>query len=174
MKKTLLVISCSLLLSTFGFAQQKLSSLSLIGGITEKKGLGFMVNYTYNSNNSNYEFAVLHSLFKDESIAETSINYSTTTLNIGYLHTILRNTNNSITLNTGLGVAGGLESIPETDNVVLTSKSGFIAGVYGVIQTDFYISDNISILIRGQQNYFFITSTGKLNPYIAGGIKFNL
>jgi Conjugative transposon protein TraO len=173
MKKFL--ISCiALSVSSFAFSQQKSSSLSLIGGITEKKGLGFMVNYTYSSNNSNYEFAALHSLFKDQSIESTTIDYSTTTLNVGYLHTVLRNTNNSIALNLGGGVTGGYESISTPEKIVLTSKSGFIVGLYGVIQTDFYLSDNFSLLFRAQENFMFISTTGKLNPYISAGIKFNL
>lgn len=161
-----LIISCS------AIAQQKNSSLSFTGGITEKDGLGFMMNYTYSSNNANYEFAVLHSIFKDDKIPD--IDYSITTLNIGYLQTVLRNTNNSITLNIGAGLIGGYENIPENKDVIIKSESGLVAGAYAVLQTDFYISDTFSIILRGQQNYLGITNTGAFNPYIAGGIKFNL
>jgi hypothetical protein len=173
MKK--IIVTCVVLISAFSFGQQKTSSLSFLGGITEKKGLGFMANYTYSTNNSNYEFAILHSLFKDETFENTSINYSTTTLNVGYLNTVVRNTNNSVSINLGLGIIGGYESVPkQNEPIIITSKSGLIVGAYGVLQTDFYISDSFSIIIRAQENYLAISTTGKFNPYLAGGIKFNL
>lgn len=170
--KNKLIITCAIFITCIGFAQQKTSSLSFTGGITEKEGLGFMANYTYTSLNSNYEFAVLHSMFKEETI--TPVDYSTTTLNVGYLQSIIRNTNNSISVNIGAGITGGYENIPKNEEVVLESESGFIVGGYAVLQTDFYISDSFSILFRAQENYFVITTTGNLNPYIAAGIKFNL
>lgn len=170
--KNKLIITCAIFFTAIGFAQQKTSSLSFMGGITEKKGLGFMANYTYTSLNSNYEFAVLHSLMKDESYK--TINYSTTTLNVGYLHSVIRNTNNSISVNLGAGISAGYESITKDDEVVLKSESGFIVGAYAVLQTDFYISDSFSILFRAQENYYVISTTGDFNPFIAAGIKFNL
>ena len=170
--KNKFIITCAIFFTALGFAQQKSSSLSFMGGITEKKGLGFMANYTYTSLNSNYEFAILHSLMKDEKYE--SINYSTTTLNVAYLHSIIRNTNNSISVNLGAGITGGYESIPKNDDVVMESESGFIVGAYAVLQTDFYISDSFSILFRAQQNYYIISTTGSMNPYLAAGIKFNL
>lgn len=170
--KNKLLIACAFLCSTFAFAQQKSSSLAFSGGITEKSGLGLMANYTYSSLNSNYEFSVLHSMFKEENI--TPINYSTTTLNLGYLHSVIRNSNNSISVNIGAGVSGGYESVPANDDFILESKSGFIVGGFAVVQTDFYISDTFSIVFRAQQNYLAIATTGNMNPYLAAGIKFNL
>ncbi|WP_134344417.1 conjugal transfer protein TraO [Flavobacterium psychrophilum] len=170
-----IILTCALLISALSFAQQKTSSLSFLGGITEKKGLGFMANYTYSTNNSNYEFALIHSLFKDENFENNPINYSNTTLNVGYLNTVVRNTNNSIALNLGVGVIGGYESVPkQNEPIIVNSKSGFIAGAYAVIQTDFYISDTFSIIVRAQENYLAISTSGKFNPYLAGGVKFNL
>ena len=171
--KNNLIIAFAVLISSFTYAQQKTSSLAFMGGITEKKGLGFMGNYTYTSENANYEFAVLHSIFEEEE-GENPLTFSNTTLNVGYLHSVIRNATNSISINIGGGISGGYESIPTSDDVVLVSESGFIAGVYGVLQADFYLSDTISILLRAQENYNVISTTGKANPFLALGIKFNL
>ena len=170
--KNNLIIAFTILISSFSYAQQKTSSLAFMGGITAEKGLGFMGNYTYTSENANYEFAVLHSIFKEE--GENPLTFSNTTLNIGYLHSVIRNATNSISINIGGGVSGGYESIPTPEDIVLVSESGFIAGVYGVLQADFYLSDTISILLRAQENYNVISTTGKANPFLAVGIKFNL
>lgn len=170
--KNYLIIAFTILISSFSYAQQKTSSLAFMGGITAENGLGFMGNYTYTSENANYEFAVLHSIFKEE--GENPLTFSNTTLNVGYLHSVIRNATNSISINIGGGVSGGYESIPTPEDIVLVSESGFIAGVYGVLQADFYLSDTISILLRAQENYNVISTTGKANPFLAVGIKFNL
>lgn len=173
MKK--LLIPIALLFSLLSFGQQKNSTLGFLGGVTGKNALGFMANYTYSDNNSNYEFAVQYSMFKDDSLENTTINYSTTTLNIGYLYTALRNNTNSVAVSLGIGVNGGFESIQKpNDNVVLTSENGFTAGAYAVVQSDFYLSDTFALTLRLQENYAILTTTGNFFPFIAGGIKFNL
>lgn len=149
------------------------SSLSFSGGAVEKESYGFMVNYTYNNNNSNYEIAVLHSMFNKSVNDDIDTKFSETTLNLGYLHTLIRSRDNSISINFGLGVFGGYQNIPENDDIVIVSESGATYGVYGVGQIDFYVSDNFGFILRGQENYHVNSSSGTFNPYLAFGMKFN-
>ncbi len=150
------------------------SSISFSGGIVDKKeSYGFMVNYNYNSNNSNYEIGILHSMFKKAISPEIDAEFSNTTLQAGYLHTLIRSRDNSISLNFGLGVFGGYESIKENKDIIITSENGPIYGGYGVGQLDFYTSDNFAFILRAQENYYLESNTGDFNPYIAFGLKFN-
>lgn len=172
MKKAFLII---LFLSISQFTSAQLnSSITLSGGIVEKKeSYGFMVNYNYSSNNSNYEIGVLHSIFKKAISSEIDVEFSNTTLQAGYLHTLIRSRDNSISINFGLGVFGGYTSIAENNNVIITSENGPAYGAYGVGQLDFYTSDNFAFILRAQENYYVESETGDFNPYIAFGLKFN-
>ena len=99
--------------------------------------------------------------------------FSTTVLQLGYLHSILRSRDNSISINFGIGAFGGTQTIPDNKEVIIKSKGELIAGVYGVAQLDFYTSDNFAFVLRAQENYNIKTTTGKTNPYIGLGLKFN-
>ena len=149
------------------------NSVSLSGGIVQEESYGFLLNYNYNTNNSNYEIGIVHSIFKKRENESFETEFSNTSLQLGYLHSVLRNRNNSLFINLGIGVFGGYENVKEYDNLVLISKSGPIGGVYGVGELDFYISDKFAFILRGQQNYLLKSSTGKMNPYFGFGVKFN-
>ncbi|MFK7102231.1 conjugal transfer protein TraO [Flavobacterium oreochromis] len=171
MKKT--ILSLFLAFSALGYSQNS-NSISFNGGITGNKSFGGMINYNYNTNNSNYEIGGVYSTFKDTQVEGKELQFSTIALQLGYFHTIVRNRTNSILINTGLGVTGGYESLKNDDkNIIVKSKDGFIAGVYAGAQLDFYVSDNFALNIRGQQNYYAISTTGKTNPFISLGLKFN-
>lgn len=171
MKKILLIFILSI--SSNLFAQYN-NSLTISGGFVQENSYGGLINYNYNSNNSNYEIGVLHSLFKQTINSTVDLEFSDTSLQLGYLHSIVRSRDNSISINLGVGVFGGYESVKENNEIILKSKNGPIAGAYGVGQLDFYTSDNFAFVLRAQENYLFKTlNTGKMNPYFGFGLKFN-
>lgn len=165
----------AILLIIANFANAQLNnSLSFSGGIVENNSYGFFVNYNYNKNNSNYEVGILHSMFKQSVNSSLDLEYSDTSIQLGYLHSAIRSRDNAISINFGAGVFGGYETVKENPDIILKSKSGPIAGAYGVGQLDFYTSDNFAFILRAQQNYLFKTqNTGKMNPYFGFGLKFN-
>ncbi|POR20971.1 hypothetical protein BWK57_11805 [Flavobacterium columnare] len=171
MKNSILAIA--LFCSGFGFSQNS-NSISFNSGITGNKSFGGMINYNYNTNNSNYEIGGVYSNFKDSQVEGKELQFNTIALQLGYFHNVVRNRTNSILISPGIGITGGYESLNNNDkNIVVKSKDGFIAGIYGGAQLDFYISDNFAINLRGQQNYYVISTTGKTNPFISVGLKFN-
>ena len=165
----LIFISSNLLV----YSQDSYNSITFSGGVVGDKSYGIMANYTYTKNNSNYEIAVLHSMFEKDINDNVTTKFSETTLNLGYLHTILRSRDNSISINFGLGVFGGYQNIPKNSEIIILSKDGPIYGLYAVGQINFYTSDNFAFVLRGQQNYNVNSDTGNTNPYLAFGLEFN-
>lgn len=149
------------------------NSFTFSSGFIQEKSIGYFINYNYSSSNSNYEVGIMHSSFVKEIKSEITTKFSTTVLQLGYLQSIFKNRNNSLSFNVGGGTFGGVETIPDNNQIVITSKSGFFGGLYGVALMDIYISERIGLLIRGQQNYNLFTTTGKTNPYLGAGIKIN-
>lgn len=170
MKKLLLIFIFSI--SSNLFAQYN-NSLTISGGFVQENSYGGLLNYNYNSNNSNYEIGVLHSIFNLEPTPEVKSSFSTTTLQLGYLHTLIRSRTNSIFINAGIGAFAGTESVKKSDDYIVKNEAGLVAGAYGVAQLDFYTSDNFAFILRAQENYNFKSTTGKMNPYIGFGLKFN-
>lgn len=162
-----------LLFSGLVFGQNP-SSIFVSGGVVEKESYGAALIYTYNSNNSHYEIGVAHYMFTKPINDIVTSEFSNTNFQLGYLHTLLRSRDNGISINFGLGVFIGVETIKEDPNQVLKSEGGTIGGAYGAGQIDFYVSDNFAFVLRGQQNYLFLeVNSGKTNPYAGFGLKFN-
>ena len=161
-----------MLTSLLANAQLK-NSLSINVGLVSKNTIGFNTNYAYISNNSNYEIGGTYSRFESTPIENIKTKFSTLTLNLGYLHNLVRSSDNSINILAGAGVFGGAETIEDNSKVTITSKGGFIGGVYGVGELNFYVSDNFAFNVRLQQNYNVKSTTGKTNPFIGAGLKFN-
>lgn len=173
MKKLIFLL---LLFSSIYFvhAQDSYNSITFTGGVVEKQSYGFMINYTFTKDNSNYEVAALHSMFEKEINENVTTKFSQTTLNLGYLHTLIRSRDNSISINFGVGVFGGYQNIPKNSEIIIISKDGPVYGLYAAGQINFYTSDNFAFVLRGQQNYYIESSdTGKTNPYLAFGLEFN-
>ena len=174
-----IIIIATLFLSLISNAQQKSSSIDIYGGVVGKLSdgsipYGIMAGYNMTSGQNTYEINFLYSKFNDKISEVKTIDYSTIVLNLGYLRTIARNTSNSMAINAGIGILGGIETIPSDNSVVITSKGGGTAGAYLAGNIDFIITDNLAIKLRGQENYYIIGSTGKFNPFIGVGISFNL
>lgn len=149
------------------------NSITLSGGVVQKDSYGFLINYNYSSNNSNYEVGVVHSIFNKSINSDIDATFSNTSLQLGYLHSVLRSRDNAISINLGLGLFGGYENIPKNEDLVVVSESGPIYGMYAAGQLDFYTSDNFAFVLRAQQNYVLQSSTGSYNPYFGFGLKFN-
>jgi hypothetical protein len=170
MKKYFLILTFAIFTNTYA---QYNNSLSVSGGIVEEGSYGGLVNYNYNVNSSNYEFGVLHSMFNLTPKENIKASFTTTTFQVGYLRNLIRNRTNSILINFGLGAFAGTETIKKSNDYIVKDDGGIIAGVYGAAQLDFYTTDNFAFLLRGQQNYNIKSTTGKMNPYIGFGLKFN-
>jgi hypothetical protein len=170
MKKIVFIVL--ILISTKSLSQLN-SSVTLSGGAVEKKSYGFLVNYNYNNNNSNYEIGVNHSIFNKDIKPGLTTKFSTTVLQLGYLYSLFRSRDNSISINFGAGAFAGAQTITQNNDIIIKSENGLIAGLYGVSQLDFFTSDNFAFVLRTQQNYNIKTTTGKYNPYIGLGLKFN-
>lgn len=177
--KFLTMFLCTLV-TTLVTAQSN-NSISINGGVSLNKSqskiddissYSGLINYSYNSNsNANYEIGINFNSFKDSKTNE-NIDFTITNLQIGYLYTILRNHRNNLIFNIGGGIFGGLEKINNKTNLIINSTNGTVLGGYGAGQIEWFLSDNFAFSLRGQYNYYAISSTGKGNPMYLGGIKF--
>jgi len=169
MKKILFV---KFMLCCFFMNAQYNNSLTLYGGYVEDDSFGVLANYTYSSENSNYEVGVLHSMFSQPQ-GNTKIDFSNTSLQAGYLQTVYKSYSNSFIINLGAGLFAGYENIPNNKDLNISSESGIIYGLYGAGQVDIYLSDVFAVVCRVQQNYTIESESGHFNPLLAVGIKFN-
>jgi Conjugative transposon protein TraO len=149
-------------------------SISVLGGVSGiNDSYVANMNFTLQKSKSNYEIGLLYSTFKNTKYVE--VEYSIVTLQLGYLHNIIFSRSNSFILSIGGGGAALIEKIKQPENyVIIKQEKGVGYGMYGVIQVDYYLSDKLSLIIRGQETYSIKSSTGNLNPYFGLGIKFNL
>jgi len=151
---------------------QNENSLALYGGYVESESPGVLVNYTYSSDNSNYEIGVLHSMFVQDH-KDIKVKFSNTALQLGYLQNVHRSISNAVAINLGAGLFVGYEKIPDNKQLNVSSESGIIYGLYGAGQLDIYVSDFFALVLRAQQNYTIKSKSGDFNPLLALGIKIN-
>lgn len=168
-----LKLSCFfLLLSGVVFCQNG-TSVSILAGPTSKdlKSLEGRLNLSYSSNKNIYEITLSHSIFKEDTYVP--VEYSSTLLELGYLYKALNISRNLMFLSFGGGTFGGYEIIKKVPEVIIISENGIVYGLYAAAQIDFYLSNKIDLIIRGQENYYLESQTGNMNPYLGIGIKIN-
>lgn len=169
MRKTIFILS--MLFGLSSYSQDNVKSIALQYGITGKESNGFSLNYNFAHVKNNYEFGAYYYAFKDNSYIP--IEFTSMGVNLGYLYNALHTKTNRFVFSVGAGLNAGVSKIKAPANVTLISKDGFEYGVYAVAQNDIYLSEKISFLIRIQQNYFMNSTTGKLNPFVGAGFKYN-
>lgn len=153
------------------YSQTSRSSVNFFGGYVGNKSYGAMVLYNYLDNRNNYEFGGYHNQFVDNSYMP--IKYNITGVQLGYSYNAIVSEYNTFIFNIGLGLNGGVVKIENPNNYLLVSKDGFEYGAYAFVGMDIFISNHLSLVLRGQENYSINSKSGKLNPFFGAGVKIN-
>ena len=172
MTKKIHIIIIFLLIFQYSSSQTKATGISFLGGYVGEKSVGGILLTSIYFERNIYEFGVYHNSFLNINYKE--VKHSVTGLKVGYMYNALVSRYNFFIIGVGLGANVGMSKINNVENYPLISKEGLEYGFYGALALDIYISDKTSFVIRAEENYSINSTTGKLNPFIGGGFKFNL
>lgn len=175
-KKIKILLILFLISSNVSVAQDGAASISL--GVTQE-GFGSILSYNYYVDSYHSDFVqgsvlITNSTYKYNS--DIKIPYNEFTFNIGYFKSVFKNRTEAFKVSVGLGVVGGYEAINNGENelsngAVLETKSGFIYGAFAGLDTDIYMTDKISFIIKANEYYHVNSSLGNFIPYAGIGLR---
>lgn len=161
----------------FGSSYGQHSAISLTSGITEDGG-AVLASYNYYLNNDNFiQGSVFVSFAKDKYLSDISIPYNDFTVNAGYYKKIIKSKNNFFKVSLGLGGVFGYESVNNGDKelvngALVKSESGFIYGAFAGLDTDIYLSESFSVVVKINEYYHHNSDVGQFVAFAGGGIRY--
>lgn len=153
------------------------SALSTTGGITED-GFGLLSSYNYYLRNDNFiQASVFVSFAKDHYKENLKIPYNDFTVNAGYFQNVYSTKNKLLKISLGLGGIFGYESVNRGDRelangALVMSKSGFIYGAFIGFDTDIYLNDKVSVVVKANEFYHHNSNLGQFTGYCGLGIRY--
>lgn len=172
-----LKLAVAFMLIMFSSARSQESAIAISGGMTED-GSAVLVSYNYNLKNDDFiQGSVFISFAKDGYLSDVKIPYNDFTVNAGYYKRIIKTKNNFFKISLGLGGIFGYESVNNGDRelengALVMSESKFIYGAFAGLDTDIYLSDNFSAIIKANQYYHHNSDVGQFVPYLGAGIRY--
>lgn len=178
-RKYIIVILLFVISNHHAISQTKTSVSAIIG--YSDNGFAALTNfqiYLEQSFDNYYEVGV-YTGFLNETQSEYKIPLNVYTFNSGYHFVInpISARSNIIVTTLGLGGVIGKETLNNgntelPDGALIKSKDGLIYGAYGALETDFYLSDNWSLLGRYTHFYHVNSSVSKSKFIVGIGVKY--
>ena len=162
--------------SNYSLAQDGAASVSL--GVTQE-GLGSILSYNYYVDKYHSDFvqgSILITNSKYKYNSDIKIPYNEFTFNIGYFKSVFKNRTEAFKVSVGIGAVGGYEAINNGENeltngAVLETKSGFIYGAFIGLDTDIYLNDKFSFIVKANEYYHVNSDLGNFIPYAGIGLR---
>lgn len=169
----IVVLSCTYFLSAQGNYNSALSGS--IGYAQD--GIGFDMSYNFNLNRYEFIQTSLMATFADKKYKSYLIPADIYTANVGYFSNIFGSRRNFLKSSLGGGALFGYEDINSKNKILengalLLSESKFIYGFFVAFETDFYISDYYSFILKFQESYHVNSDAGKFMPYVSVGLRY--
>lgn len=180
MKKRIPVSLLMLFAALWGYAQtgNYASSIGLSGGYAED-GFGIMGTYNYHLNRNRYaQLSIFAAIAEDK--GTFNIPYNIFTVQPGYFFKIWEQKNfKKFNLNIGGGGIFGYEVINNGSNLldtgaIIDAKSQFIYGLFLGLEGEITLSNDFSVLIKGNEYYHVNSDVGKFYPYVGIGLRYFL
>lgn len=153
------------------------SALSISGGLTED-GNALIASYNYYMRNDNFfQASVFVSFAKDPYKDGIKIPYNDFTVNAGYYKRVFKTKNNAFKASIGGGGVFGYEAINNgnkelSNGALIKSKAGFIYGAFIGLDTDLYLSDDYSVVLKINEYYHHNSDMGQFTAYAGIGIRY--
>ena len=167
-----------LLLTGFAYSQKQISSLDVTIGATQD---GFAGSIDYNSffDRSRKSYIQAGILVTDSKFNYKSfeIDYNILTFSLNYFHQFYGNRSGAFKIYGGVGLTGGYEYVNNGKNelpngALLSTKSNAVYGANVGIDSDIYLNDKFSFVIRLREYWHVYSDIGTLIPYGGLGIKY--
>jgi len=172
---TIIAICCCCLKS---FAQNYSSGIGLFAGYSDN-GYATMLNYNHYPELDRYIQAGIYVSFNENEVRGIKIPYNNISLNIGYFKTVLGTTRGQFKLSLGLGGVAGYEIINNgketlSNGALILDDSKFIYGAFGSVESDLYLNDDLSIILKFNQFYHQNSDLGKFTIFAGAGVRYIL
>lgn len=100
-------------------------------------------------------------------------------LDAGHVLRVLGTASRSLSFHAGLGAAVGYESFNRgkevlADGAVILDRDGMVYGAQGLVSLEFYVSDQIVLVLRGKALLLWGTDHKQFRPSSGVAIRFNL
>lgn len=163
---------------TIGYSQKNIASIDVTIGAAQN-GIGGTIDYNafFDTSRKAYLQGGLLVTSSELKRDQYSIKYNLFTFSVNYFHQIIGNRNGGFKTYLGAGLTGGYEYVnngkTELDNgaIIITSS----APVYGAnigIDSDIYLSDYFSFIIRLREYWHVYSDIGSLTFFAGAGLKY--
>lgn len=176
------IIICFVLLCSFtSNGQLRDNNLNAIdvsaGYVPDGYGVNLGYNLYFSGSRSN-NYLQLSGLYTDSEVTKErfELPYNLFAMNAGYFFHFPLEYREKINLNIGGGLTVGFEQLNDGDielntGARLSSDGGFIYGPFVGGEFDFFLSDTISFLIKGNWYYHINSEIGDFTLFAGGGFR---
>jgi hypothetical protein len=173
-KTTYMIFAFSLLLGLCSYGQSK-SSFDIGGGYTQD---GFAASLGYNLGLGQMDYLKLNVMgaFSNDEFEGQKIPINIYSLDVGYYYQVIMTRSRSLFVGIGGGGTIGYETVNNGEDVlpsgaIILNENGVIYGAFIGAEVDIFLSDKISLVVKGTEYYHLKTDVGNLLPYIGIGIR---
>lgn len=140
-------------------------------------GFGFEINYNYNLNRYECLQGNVMFNFSKKKYKGYKIPTQIYTINSAYFKNVWDSRRKKITQSLGAGITLGYERLNKNskdlpDGALLLSNSKFIFGPFVASDTEFYLNDFYSLILKAQESYQINSEAGKFIPFISIGLRY--
>ncbi|MEP5339270.1 MAG: conjugal transfer protein TraO [Algibacter sp.] len=164
-------------MSYYAQSQNHATAIELLGGYSYR-GIGFLANYNYHiSGNQMVQGGVYFSYNSAEVKDNIEVPYNTFNVNIGYITNIYTSIRKTTKINAGGGGLLGYEEV-NNGNILLENgalvleQSKFIYGGFAFVELDFYINNDIGLILKLNEYYHVNSDLGKLSLFAGVGMRY--
>lgn len=155
-------------------------SLPIIKGekFFAKDNFGVGVSLTRYLKRENYTFVLAEYELQNMPYREYEVKLKDALLQVGYMHPILSDNGKNVFLYGGISALGGYEELNEDkkllpDGATLLDRSRFVYGGAVHLSLECFLTDNVLLLLKGQERMLFGTDVHHFRPALSAGLRFN-
>lgn len=167
-----------LAITNLSFSQNDTGSVDATVGVAQN-GLGATIDFNLFNNNSResyFQGGVLATSSQFDYL-DQKIDYNLFTLSINYFHEIIGDKAGDYKIYLGAGLTGGYEYVNNGKNelpngALVKSLSDLVYGANIGIDSDIFLNDKLSVVVRLREYWHVYSEIGNLTYYAGAGIKY--
>ena len=190
MKKYLFLLACAVAMMLPAQAQRlipKQKGIEVMGSLPIVKGeklfardnFGLGLSLTRYLKRENYSFLTVEYEQQNMPYRSYDVKLKDAFVHLGYMQPIVSDNGKNVFAYAGISALGGDEEINDDkpflpDGAKLLDRSRFVYGGALHLSIEWFLSDNVLLLLKGQGRILFGTDVQHFRPAVSAGIRFNL
>lgn len=159
-------------------AQNYSSAVGLYLGYSEDGAAG-LLNYNYYINKYDFIQAGLFVSSGNMKVKGYDIKFNDITFNGGYFTSVYSTVRDKINFNAGGGLVAGYEAVNNgsellSSGAIVLDKSKFIYGLFGSLESEIYLNNEWTLMVKYNQFFHVNSDLGKWTPFIGVGARYFL